>query len=190
MAPVLPFSAEKAWKMMGNETDVHDQSWDKITDMELPIGHKLGKTEILFRKMEEKEIRPEIERLENIKKQLNGEAEEPPTKEEPRISIDDLAKIELRVAHVVEAEKVEKADKLLKLQIQIGDEKRQIIAGVAQHYSAEEMIGKKIIVVANLQPATIRGIESNGMLLAAEDEDGRLSLVGLDRDVKDGAKIR
>ena len=137
--------------------------------------------------MEKKEIQPQVERLQKIKNQLNG-GDTPP--EEPRISIDDLAKVQLRVAKVLEAEKVEKADKLLKLQIQIGAEKRQIIAGVAQHYSPEELVGKKIIVVANLQPATIRGIESNGMLLAAEDEDGTLSLVGLDRDVRDGAKIR
>ena len=190
MAPVLPFSAEKAWAMMGHDDSVHEQPWDDIADMELPAGHKLGKTEILFRKMEEKEIRPEIERLENIKAQLNGVPPEPTPKEELLLSIDELAKIHLRVARVIEAEKVAKADKLLKLQIQIGGEKRQIIAGVAQHYTPEEMVGKKIVVVANLQPATIRGIESNGMLLAAEDEDGVLSLVGLDRDVKDGAKIR
>ena len=187
MEPVLPFSAEKAWKMMGHDSNVHHQAWDEIANMELPAGHKLGKTEILFRKMEKKEIQPQVERLQKIKNQLNG-GDTPP--EEPRISIDDLAKVQLRVAKVLEAEKVEKADKLLKLQIQIGAEKRQIIAGVAQHYSPEELVGKKIIVVANLQPATIRGIESNGMLLAAEDEDGTLSLVGLDRDVRDGAKIR
>ncbi len=187
MEPVLPFSAEKAWKMMGHDSDVHDQGWDDIADMELPVGHKLGKTEILFRKMEEKEIQPEIDRLQKIKNQLNGVTQEP---EEPKITIDDLAKVQLRVAQVLEAEKVNKADKLLKLQIRIGDEKRQIIAGVAQHYSPEEIVGKKIIVVANLQPATIRGIESNGMLLAAEDEDGVLSLVGPDRDVKDGARVR
>jgi methionyl-tRNA synthetase len=190
MEPVLPFSAEKAWKMMGHDTDVHDQSWEAIAAMQLPAGHKLGKTEILFKKLEEKEIQPEIERLQKIKDKLNGVADEPEKEKEPRITIDDLSKVQFKVARVLEAEKVEKANKLLKLQIQIGDEKRQIIAGVAQHYSPEDMIGKKIVVVANLQPATIRGIESNGMLLAAEDEDGVLSLVGLDRDVKDGAKIR
>ena len=175
---------------MGHDTDVHDQSWEAIAAMQLPVGHKLGKTKILFKKMEEKEIQPEIERLQKIKDKLNGVAEEPEKEKEPRITIDDLAKVQFKVARVLEAEKVEKANKLLKLQIQIGDEKRQIIAGVAQHYSPEDMIGKKIVVVANLQPATIRGIESNGMLLAAEDEDGVLSLVGLDRDIKDGAKIR
>ena len=190
MEPVLPFSAEKAWKMMGHDSDVHEQPWDGIATMELAVGHKLGTMEILFRKMEEKEIQPEIERLQRIKDQLNGVTEEPEKEEASRISIDDLAKVQLRVARVLEAEKIEKAKKLLKLQIQIGAEKRQIIAGVAEHYEPEDLIGKKIIVVANLQPATIRGIESNGMLLAAEDENGVLSLVGLDREVKDGAIIR
>jgi methionyl-tRNA synthetase len=192
MEPVLPFSAEKAWAMMGHDTDVHDQPWDDVSKMELTAKHKLGDTTILFRKMEEKEIQPEIDRLQQIQENLNADApaEEPEEKEEARISFDDLAKVQLRVAKVLHAEPVPKTDKLLKLQIQIGKEHRQIIAGVALKYSPDELVGKKIIVVANLQPATIRGIESNGMLLAAEDDDGNFSLLGLDKDVNDGAGIR
>jgi methionyl-tRNA synthetase len=83
-----------------------------------------------------------------------------------RISIDDFAKVELKTAKVLEVEKVEGADKLLRLQIKVGEENRQIVAGIAEHYSPEELVGKKIVVVANLKPAVIRGVESNGMLLA------------------------
>ncbi len=192
MEPVLPFSAEKAWAMMGHDDNVHDQLWDDVAKMELSAGHTLGTTTILFRKMEEKEIQPEIERLQKIQQKLNTAApvEEPKEKETPKITFDDLAKVQLRVAKILQAEPVPKTDKLLKLQIQIGAEQRQIVAGIALKYSPDELIGKKIIVVANLQPATIRGIESNGMLLAAEDDDGNFSLLGLDKDVNDGACIR
>ncbi|MBN1561824.1 methionine--tRNA ligase [candidate division KSB1 bacterium] len=189
MAPFLPFSAVKAWAMMGHETDVHKQAWDDVSHMELQAGYKLGRTEILFRKMEEKEIEPEIARL----KTIQAPGSQPPVAEaatETKISLEDLARVQLRVATVVAAEKVEKADKLLKLDIKMGAEQRQIVAGIALTYSPEALIGKKIIVVANLQPAKIRGIESNGMLLAAQDDQGNLSLLGLDRDVNDGAPIR
>lgn len=195
MEPVLPFSAETAWNMMGHDSDVHDQSWDEIARMQLAPGHPLGETKILFRKMEEEEIQPEIERLQKIQKELadmstestQEQAQEPET---PRISLDDFAKVQLRVAYVMEAEPVPKANKLLKLQIRIGDEERQIVAGIAPYYEPEALVGKKIIVVANLQPAVIRGVESDGMLLAAEDNDGNFSLLGLHQDVNDGASIR
>ncbi|MBN1480754.1 methionine--tRNA ligase [candidate division KSB1 bacterium] len=190
MEPVLPFSAEKAWAMMGHDTDVHAQVWDGVAKIELPAGHQLGKTSILFRKMEEKEIQPEIERLQNIQAQLRGDVPVEETQEEMKISYEDFAKIQLRVAKVLAAEFVPKTDKLLKLHIQLGTERRQIVAGIAQKYSPEQVIGKKIIIVANLQPAKIRGIESNGMLLAAEDDNGNFSLLALDKEVNDGAAIR
>ncbi|MEZ5360292.1 MAG: methionine--tRNA ligase [Candidatus Zixiibacteriota bacterium] len=104
------------------------------------------------------------------------------------ISIDDVGKVELRVAEILQAEKVEKADKLLKLQIDIGTEKRQIIAGIAEHYAPEDVVGRKIIVVANLKPAKIRGIESKGMLLAAK-KDGKLTLVTVEKDIAPGASV-
>ena len=105
------------------------------------------------------------------------------------ISYDDFQKVELKTAMVREAEKVEGADRLLKLQIEVGDDKRQIVAGIAEHYSPEELVGKMIVIVANLEPATIRGIESNGMLLAAK-KGKELSLITIDSDkVKSGMKI-
>lgn len=104
------------------------------------------------------------------------------------ITIDDVGKVELRIAEILQAEKVEKADKLLKLQIDVGTEKRQIIAGIAEHYAPEDIIGKKIVVVANLKPAKIRGNESNGMLLAAK-KDGKLTLVTVEKDIEPGASV-
>jgi methionyl-tRNA synthetase len=104
------------------------------------------------------------------------------------IAIDDVAKVQLRVAEVIEAEKVPDADKLLKLQIEIGQEKRQIVAGIAEYYQPDQLIGKKIIVITNLKPATLRGIESNGMLLAAKKKK-TLTLLTVDLDIPSGAKI-
>ena len=192
MTPFMPFSARKSWAILGMKSDVEKEPWDSAGELAVPAGHPLGEITILFRKLEDKEIAPEVERLEKIKAKMeqakNGGAEKAP--ETPRISYDDFAKVQLRVAKVLAAEKVEKADKLLKLQIEVGSEKRQIIAGIAKNYTPEEMVGKKIIIVANLEPAVIRGVESNGMLLAATDENGNFSVLGIDRDVDSGAGIR
>ena len=106
-----------------------------------------------------------------------------------RISIDDFSKVELKTAKVLEVEKVEGADKLLKLQIKVGEENRQIVAGIAEHYSPEELVGKKIVVVANLKPAVIRGVESNGMLLAVSTKDSVILVTPEDTDVPSGLRI-
>lgn len=106
------------------------------------------------------------------------------------LSIDDFAKLELRVAEVVAAAPHPNADKLLVLQVEIAGERRQIVAGIRQHYAPEELVGKRIVVVANLAPATLRGQESRGMLLAASDDEGRLSLVTPERIVNSGARVK
>ncbi|HEY8506019.1 MAG TPA: methionine--tRNA ligase subunit beta, partial [Gemmataceae bacterium] len=106
------------------------------------------------------------------------------------ITIDDFAKVQLRTARVLQAERIQGADKLLKLQIDLGSERRQIVAGIAQHYTPGELVGKTIVVVANLQPARLRGEISQGMLLAASDESGRLALVTVEREVAPGSTVR
>jgi len=106
-----------------------------------------------------------------------------------RISIDDFAKVELKTAEILEVEKVEGADKLLKLQIKVGEENRQIVAGIAEHYSPKELVGKKIVVVANLKPAVIRGVESNGMLLAVSTKDSVILVTPENTDVPSGLRI-
>ena len=189
-APVLPFSAEKLWTILGNHGSVHDNNWTDAGNKLLAVGHKIGKVEILFAKIEKESIQPEIDRLNKIAQNLTIEKDKPVVEETPRISFEEFKKLDLRVAHVLEAEKVEKTDKLLKLKLKVGDEERQIIAGIAEFYKPEEIVDRKIIIVANLEPAKIRGIESNGMLLAAEDDEGNLAPLTVAVDIKTGARIR
>jgi len=106
-----------------------------------------------------------------------------------KIPIADFQKVELRVAEVLAAERVPKSKKLLKLSIRVGDETRTLVAGVAEHYEPGDLVGRKVVIVANLQPATLMGVESNGMVLAAE-HDGTLSLLTLDKDLPSGAKVK
>ncbi len=105
------------------------------------------------------------------------------------ISFDEFQKLKIQVAKVIEAERVEGSDKLIKLQIRIGEENRTLVAGIAEQYAEDELLGKKIIVIVNLEPRAFRGVESQGMLLAAESPDGELSLLSLDRDVPDGTEV-
>jgi methionyl-tRNA synthetase len=105
------------------------------------------------------------------------------------LSIEDFAKVELKIGRVVAAERVEKSDKLIKLKVDIGEE-RQIVAGIGKAYDPEYLVGKEIVVVANLKPAKLMGVESRGMLLAASDEDGKPSILILDREVKPGTRVK
>lgn len=116
-------------------------------------------------------------------------AAKPEAPEKPRLKFERFMDVELRVAQVLEAERVEGTDKLLKLQLDVGDERRQIVAGVAESYPPEDMVGKRIVIVANLKPARIRGIVSDGMLLAA-DLDGKPIVATFDRDVPPGTRVR
>ncbi len=108
---------------------------------------------------------------------------------EEKITIDDFKKIDLRVAKILSAEKVENSDKLLKLQIDLGYEQRQILAGISQYYQPENLVDQEIIVVANLEPRNLRGLESNGMLLAATDPDGTIKLLKPETEITPGSKI-
>lgn len=195
MSPFLPFSAEKVWSMLNLEGEVARQDWDRAGSEPLTVGHKLGEPEILFTKYDDDVIDREIKKLERIARQFEApQAEEKTemasTSASEQISIEEFARLDLRVARVVNAEPVEGADRLLRLDIDLGEEKRQIVAGIAQYYSPEELVGKQVVVVANLKPAKIRGLQSQGMLLAAEDKDGRLCVVTTDRDMAPGAKVR
>jgi len=106
------------------------------------------------------------------------------------LSIDDFGKVELRVATILGAEAHPNADRLLVLRIDLGSEQRQLVAGIRAHYQPEDLVGKQIVVVANLEPATLRGVESQGMLLAASDSEGRLAIVSPERAVAAGAKVK
>ncbi len=166
----IPDSAVKIQEQLGYQDPQF--SWDLIKDVKIPVGQKLNKGKILF---------PRVERKEKEEKEEIAS--------EPKITIDEFKKIDLRVAKVLSARRVENSDKLLLLEIDLGDEKRQIVAGIAEHYKPEDMVGKEIIVVYNLQPAKIRGYESQGMLLAAKDSKGRLAILTPEKEVDPGSKV-
>lgn len=206
--PFMPETPEKIWHQLG----IDDKSlieWGKANEWGLyPQGASVRKGEVIFPRIDIKKELEEIEKMSQAeaKQQDKDEKTESAgtgkTKEASKadadnenetnanlITIDDFAKVDLRVARVIEAEKVEKADKLLKMKLQVGEETRQVVSGIAKYYTPEEMVGKTLILVANLKPAKLRGIESQGMILAASDENG-LSLVTLDRDMNSGAQVR
>lgn len=106
------------------------------------------------------------------------------------ISFDDFKKVELRVGKIIECESVEESDKLYRLRVRLGGEERNLAAGLAQHYAPDELLGKRVVVVANLEPKTIKGVESNGMLLAADDGAGRICLLTPDDEIAEGAVVR
>lgn len=168
ISPFLPFTAEKIEKMLGFK----NREWEDAYRKDLPPT--IGEVEILFKKIEDEKIEIQIKKLFK--------------KEEKMVTINDFKKLDIRVARIEKAEKVEGTDKLLKLEINVGDEKRTIVAGIAQHYTPEELTGKLIVVLYNLEPAKIRGIESKGMLLAAVEED-KIAILTVDRPITPGTKI-
>lgn len=183
ISPFMPNTPGKIRKQLGIPDDICTWEAAKVWGL-LPLGAKIGQKEIIF---------PRIEK--NTENDKKTKEEETRAKENQNleglnlITIEDFAKVELRVAEVIEAEKIQGADKLLKLQVKIGEEKRQIVAGIAKFYSPEELIGKKIVVVANLKPAKLKGVESQGMLLAAFIDD-KLSIITVERDIPSGAKVK
>jgi methionyl-tRNA synthetase len=189
--PIIPFTAVRIWEML-NLTLGDGYGWDRAQELQIPTGHKLGEPAILFTKIEDELVEREVAKL---GAGLEGDGTpEPPVHVElkPEITFDDVMKLDLRVATVLAAERVKKSEKLLKLQIRIGDLDRQIVAGVGKQYEPEQLVGRKIVVVANLKPAKLMGNESQGMLLAANSPDDVPTLITvMDEDVaRDGFIVR
>jgi len=187
--PFMPSSAERIWEAMGMDAfgslaeqspDAKSLAWGSLAS-EIKVKPGGG----LFPRIEEeKDEKPKaVEKPKKDKKAKAGKGKA------EMIDINDFGKVDLRVAEITAAEKVEGADKLLKIQVTLGDESRQIVAGIAQHYEPKDLIGRRIVVVANLKPAKLRGIESQGMLLAASDED-TISILTPLKDVKIGSKVK
>lgn len=175
--PFLPTTSTKMCKMMKVVEKILD--WSNAGSMKLlSIGYTLREPQLLFRKIEDEEVNVQISKLKSASMQTNEKTNPAPAPStlplKPEISIDDFAKIDLRTGVILAAQKVPKADKLLELEIDLGCEKRTILSGIALHFSPEEVVGKKVIVVANLAPRKMRGIDSNGMILMAEDLNGTL----------------
>jgi methionyl-tRNA synthetase len=186
MEPVTPFTSERIWRMLDLPGSVHDQSWEGCVSEEMPAGHTIGKPQILVTKIEDTAIEEELRRL------PRGEAATPAPgpPQKPPITIDDFGKIDLRIGTVIAAESVPKSTKLLKLQVEVGSERRQVVAGIAQHYRPEDLVGKSIVVVFNLQAAKLMGQESRGMLLAASDPGGKLVFLTPEKEIGSGSVVK
>ena len=177
--PVLPFSCEKLFKML----NAKPVEWKESGKSFLKEGHQINSAEILFPKIEDEMIEEQISKLGNDEVKIEK-------KEEELISYDDFMKIKLKVAEVLSAEKVAKSKKLMKLKVMLDDGERQLVAGIAEHYNPEDLIGKKVVVVANLQPAKLMGEESRGMILAVDKEPGGLQVLIVDNSVKNGTRVK
>ncbi|MBR1543972.1 MAG: methionine--tRNA ligase [Muribaculaceae bacterium] len=183
--PFLPFSSEKLRKMLGME----GADWNRLgtTDI-LQAGAEIAKPELLFEKMEDDVIEAQRARLERIKQENIVNNFKPKAVAAP-VPFEDFQKLDIRVGRVVKCEKVKKADKLLCLTIDDGLKGRTIVSGIAKWYEPEELEGKEVCFVANFAPRTFKGIESQGMILSAEDADGRLVVIGPHGEVKPGVKV-
>lgn len=189
--PFMPSTGEKIWSMLGYTTKIEEEEWSKIAEKDLKPGTKLGEIEILFDKIDDKIIDGEIQKMEEEAKKVQLENKKVAINYEPlkkTINYDDFSKVDLRVGTVLEAENVPKSKKLLKLIVDIGIEKRQIVAGIAQYYKPEDLKGKQVIIVVNLEPAKIMNVESQGMILAASIDD-KLAFLGPCKEIEPGAKI-
>ena len=196
--PFLPFTSKKMLRMMKVVDKILD--WQNAGTVKLlSVGYSLNPPELLFRKIEDAEIEYQVEKLkkkstansqQSTEKKENNkqlENEKPQTKDE--IVFEDFAKIDLKIGTIISAEKVEKADKLLKLEVDLGFEKRTIVSGIAMHFKPEEIVGKQVTVVCNLAPRKMRGIESNGMILMAENASGKLHFINTPEKIDAGSGV-
>jgi methionyl-tRNA synthetase len=176
--PLLPFTSRKMMDMLH-----FNASWEDVSgnNFLLAPGHLLEKPQLLFEKIEEEVIEKQLQKLKN---NLAHENEKNDVEEAPKemISFDDFTKLDLKTGTILEAEKMAKTKKLLVLKVDLGHEQRTIVSGIAESYQAEEVVGKKVTVLTNLQPRTIRGVQSQGMLLMAEDGEGRLIFISPEDD--------
>ena len=183
----MPHTAKRLNSILSTE----QRNWNEAGQLDLlSSNHELNKASLLFEKIEDKDVEAQVTKLMETKK-MNEAAENTPDlpalKDE--IVFDDFLKMDLRVGEIKTAEKVEKSNKLLKFSVNMGIETRTILSGVAKHFTPDEMVGKKVTVMANLAPRKIMGIESQGMLLFAENPDGKLVAVSPGDDAENGARI-
>ncbi len=185
--PFMPFTAEKMLKMLA----VDKFGWEQLGSMELmAAGHTIGEAQLLFEKIEDDVIQKQLDKLEASRKaRLAAEAAQNVEAQKEEVSFDDFQKMDIRVSTILEAEKVAKTKKLLKLTIDTGIDKRTIVSGIAEYYTPEQLVGRQVLVLANLAPREIKGIESRGMILMAEDALGRLVLVQPEDKTMSGAMI-
>jgi methionyl-tRNA synthetase len=183
--PFLPFTAKKLRDML----NLNPLTWkDAGREDLLPAGHILGKPAFLFEKIEDAQVEKQVQKLLDTRKANEAAAPAAPQKEE--ISYEDFVKMDIRTGTILEAEKVPKTKKLLKLKIDTGIDHRTVVSGIAEHYTPEEIIGKQVSILVNLAPRKLRGIVSQGMILMAEDKDGKLVFVAPEQKVSNGSEVK
>jgi methionyl-tRNA synthetase len=197
--PFLPNTAKKMCSMMKVVDKILD--WENAGSLKLlSVGYSLRPPELLFRKIEDAEVKAQVEKLQAASKEKAAQSSEAGVQTgkfnkisgsgKAEIQYDDFAKLDLRIGTIITAEKVPKADKLLKLEVDMGFEKRTVVSGIAEHFAPETLINKQVIVVANLAPRKMRGIESQGMILLAEQPDGKLVFVSPETLMTNGVTVR
>lgn len=162
--PIIPTTASEVWEMLGETVALEERGFDSVLSTKLPAGQKLLSPKILFRKIENEQIEEELKKLHTMSESKNEEKVFEPLKEP--VSFDDFQKMDLRVGKITSAEPVPKSKKLLKLQVDLGFDSRTVVSGISQYYTPDQLVGKKVVVVANLRSAKLMGIESHGMVLA------------------------
>ncbi|MBR7035386.1 MAG: methionine--tRNA ligase [Bacteroidales bacterium] len=186
--PFLPFSAKKILKMM----NLASATWDDAGNVNLmEEGKEIAQAELLFRKIEDSEVDAQIERLKKIKAEQEAQAamNAPVAPQKETITYDDFAKMDIRMGTILAAERVPKTDKLMKLTVNVGIDTRTIVSGIAEHFTPEECVGRQVCVLVNLKPRTMKNIESQGMILMAENADGTLHFIETEKKIKDGSAI-
>jgi methionyl-tRNA synthetase len=185
--PFLPFSSEKLFGML----NLNKQTWDSaFNNILLPANQHLGKPSFLFERIEEDVISFQIEKLRKTAEENKAELTLPVEPPREHISYDDFLKMDIRISTILEAEKVPKTKKLMKLLVDTGLDKRTIVSGIADQYDPESIIGKQVIVLANLAPRDLKGITSHGMILLAEDSKGKLIFVTPDTFAQNGSTVK
>ncbi|MFG6120998.1 methionine--tRNA ligase [Thalassobacillus sp. B23F22_16] len=187
LQPFLTQTPEKIFKQLGVEQEELKQ-WDSLEQIGmLPEGTKVQKDDPIFPRLD---AEVEIQAIKDMMKKPAAKPEPKKEEQSEEVTIDDFMKLDFRVAEVTQVDKIKKADKLLRIQLDLGYEKRQVVSGIAEHYTPEELVGKKVICVTNLKPVKLRGELSQGMILAGEDESGKLALASIDQTLENGAKVK
>ena len=183
--PFMPFSAAKIIKML----NIEKLDWERLGEPEvLPAGHVIGKAELLFEKIEDSVVEAQVAKLQATKA-ANEAAEKTAEPQKAECSFDEFQKMDIRVSTILAAEKVAKTKKLLKLTVDTGIDTREIVSGIAEHFTPEELVGRQVLVLVNLAPRELKGTLSRGMVLMAEDADGKLVLLSPDKEVKSGSIV-
>jgi len=183
--PFIPFTAQKLQRML----NIDKRAWDDTGRLDIiPATHQFNEPELLFEKVEDEVVEMQKNKLVEAKK-ANEKKEVSVSDAKENIGFEDFMKMDIRIGTIMEAEKVPKTKKLLKLKIDTGIDQRTVVSGIAEHYKPEDIIGKQVSILVNLEPKKLRGIESQGMILMAEDSDGKLSFIEPDSKLHNGSEI-